>query len=103
MDVPRVNVRGVHEKIAHRRRTREGEIVLGHRGNGRGEDRYGSARGTRQAAHSSTRQSGGTGLGLSVARQRAELLGGEVSALGAPGVGSTFTVVLPRDAGPARG
>jgi PAS domain S-box-containing protein len=49
-----------------------------------------------QADHSRTRQAGGTGLGLSVTRQLAQLLGGEVSAESQVGQGTTFTVTLPR-------
>jgi signal transduction histidine kinase len=48
-----------------------------------------------QADHSRTRQAGGTGLGLSVTRQLAQLLGGEVSAESRVGQGTTFTVTLP--------
>jgi PAS domain S-box-containing protein len=48
-----------------------------------------------QADHSRTRQAGGTGLGLSVTRQLAQLLGGEVSAESKVGQGTTFTVTLP--------
>jgi PAS domain S-box-containing protein len=50
-----------------------------------------------QADHSRTRQAGGTGLGLSVTRQLAQLLGGEAFAESEVGEGTTFTVTLPRD------
>jgi signal transduction histidine kinase len=48
-----------------------------------------------QVQQSLTRQVGGTGLGLSVTRRLARLLGGDVSVTSTLGVGSSFVVVLP--------
>jgi signal transduction histidine kinase len=42
-----------------------------------------------------TRMAGGSGLGLSVSRRLARLLGGDLTVDSAPGVGSTFVVTLP--------
>jgi signal transduction histidine kinase len=42
------------------------------------------------------RKAKGTGLGLPLTRKLAELLGGSVSLQSEPGVGSTFTLVVPR-------
>ena len=48
-----------------------------------------------QVEQSSTRRAGGTGLGLSVTRHLAEMLGGEVELASRVGSGSTFAVRLP--------
>ncbi|MWD28393.1 histidine kinase [Aquicoccus sp. SCR17] len=49
-----------------------------------------------QTDPSSSRSAGGTGLGLSLARELAELEGGSITVRSEVGVGSTFTLSLPR-------
>jgi PAS domain S-box-containing protein len=54
-----------------------------------------------QVEQAASRRVGGTGLGLSVTRRLARLLGGDVSVTSTPGQGSTFVVRLPRASRPA--
>ena len=50
----------------------------------------------RTSIHSSTtRNYGGTGLGLTITRHFATMLGGTIEVTSKPGAGSTFTMILP--------
>ena len=56
-----------------------------------------------RADPSRKRHSGGTGLGLAISHEDAALHGGFVDAIGEPGVGSMFRLVLPITPGAAIG
>jgi signal transduction histidine kinase len=51
----------------------------------------------RQVDGSQTRRYGGSGLGLTLARQLARIMGGDIDVDSTPGAGSTFIVDLPVD------
>jgi PAS domain S-box-containing protein len=48
-----------------------------------------------QADPNATRSRNGVGLGLAICRDLVDLMGGEIGAVSTPGLGSTFTTVLP--------
>jgi PAS domain S-box-containing protein len=59
----------------------------------------------KQADDSTTREYGGTGLGLPISRRFCQMMGGDITVTSKPGAGSCFTIELPvvsgSEAGPA--
>ena len=53
-----------------------------------------------QADSSTTRNFGGTGLGLTITKHFCMMLGGDIGVASEPGKGSTFTIMLPADGAP---
>jgi signal transduction histidine kinase len=51
-----------------------------------------------QVEQKATRRATGTGLGLTVCRRLANLMGGDIAVMSSPGQGTTFTVTLPMKA-----
>jgi PAS domain S-box-containing protein len=85
-------------RVTLRVRQEDGHLVLAVEDTGIGIDPESMARIFdlfSQADASTTRRFGGTGLGTTIARQLAELMGGSIAVQSAVGVGSTFTVRLP--------
>ncbi len=50
-----------------------------------------------QAETSTSSKYGGTGLGLAISKMFCEMMGGDIAAASTPGMGTTFTVRLPRE------
>ena len=87
-------------RVSVRREERQGSpwLVFGIRDSGIGMDADQMSRifdSFSQADNSTTRNYGGTGLGLTITRRFCEMMGGEVNVESQPGMGSEFSVSIP--------
>jgi signal transduction histidine kinase len=90
-----------HGRVTFRTHTREGNVYFDVQDTGIGIQRDDIERifdPFWQAEDAMTRREGGTGIGLSVARRLAHLLGGDIEVRSTPGKGTLFTLRIPQEA-----
>ncbi|MGM0557938.1 MAG: response regulator [Myxococcota bacterium] len=92
--------KGGHIEVATREEFADGDrfirIEVSDTGTGISEDKQAQLfEPFTQADNSSTREHGGTGLGLTICKRFTEMMGGHIHLDSEPGEGSTFTVILP--------